>query len=106
LGTAPTDVCHVRVELVDEHGVVDTAARDVVTVSLRGPAVLAGFGNGATATEESFTDAEHSTHRGRALAVIRSTGESGTIAVTVTSRHHGSDALVVRTSAEEGALAR
>ncbi|MFJ3034961.1 glycoside hydrolase family 2 TIM barrel-domain containing protein [Curtobacterium pusillum] len=106
LGTAPTDVCHVRVELVDEHGVVDTAARDVVTVSLRGPAVLAGFGNGATATEESFTDAEHSTHRGRALAVIRSTGESGTIAVTVTSRHHGSDALVVRTSTEEGALAR
>ena len=83
------DLAFVRIELADDDGVVDSATSDLVSVQLDGPATLAGLGSGAPATEESFSDAEHTTFRGRALAVVRSGTTAGRVTVTVTSEHHG-----------------
>lgn len=54
------------------------------TVVVEGPAVLAGFGSAAPATEESYLDDRHTTFDGRALAVVQPTGP-GTITVTASA---------------------
>jgi beta-galactosidase len=84
------DLSYVWVEIADADGIVEMLDDDTVTISIAGPAELVGFGSAATATTESFTDVEHSTWRGRALAVVRSTGEKGVVVITATSQRHGS----------------
>ncbi len=83
------DLAFVHIELADDHGTVQTLAKDTVTVAVTGPGELAGFGSAAPATEETFTGDTHTTHYGRALAVIRAADRPGTITVTATSRNHG-----------------
>lgn len=99
LGTDPLDIAYVWIELADSDGVVDAAASDLVTIEVRGAATLAGLGSAEPATTESFSDAHHSTHRGRALAVIRSTGEPGDVVVTASSRSHGAAEWIQQASA-------
>lgn len=83
------DVRFVWVELADEDGVVDCAADDLIDVHVDGPADLVGLGSADPAPRESYTDASHHTWRGRALAVLRPTGEPGTVTLTASSRRHG-----------------
>ncbi|MEV4989990.1 glycoside hydrolase family 2 TIM barrel-domain containing protein [Pseudarthrobacter sp. LMD1-1-1.1] len=84
------DLCFVWIELADEDGIVDAVAEDHVRVSISGPGSLIGLASAAPFTRESYADDEHSTYRGRALAVIRGTGEPGTVTVRVSSDRHGS----------------
>jgi hypothetical protein len=80
-----TDLAHVALTLQDTDGTVALGVDRVVTVTVDGPGVLAGFGSAAPATEESYLDDVHSTFDGRALAVVRPTG-TGTITVTASAR--------------------
>lgn len=84
------DLAYVRIEIADADGVVESLADELVTLSIDGPATLAGFGSGAPATEESFADDRHRTYYGRALAVLRATRHSGAVRLTATSRRLGS----------------
>ncbi len=63
-----------RSSLTDAAGTTVVDADRVVTVSIDGPAVLAGIGTGRARTEESFGASEVTTYDGRALAVVRPTG--------------------------------
>jgi beta-galactosidase len=83
------DLAFIAIDLADDRGVVEMMASDIVSVRVSGPGTLAALGSAAPLTEESFTDNRHSTWYGRAQAIIRSTGEPGTIRVTVASEHHG-----------------
>jgi beta-galactosidase len=103
LGHDALDVAYLRIEVADDAGTVDSTATGAVTVRIDGPATLAGFGSGAPATEESFVDDEHTTYRGRALAVIRSTGEVGTVTVTASSRSYGTSTHVFENTLERTA---
>ena len=78
------DVAFVVVELVDAAGVRASDGDVEVEVRVDGPGVLQGFGSAVMSTTESFADARHTLHDGRALAVIRPTG-SGSITVTATA---------------------
>ncbi|MDF2052223.1 glycoside hydrolase family 2 TIM barrel-domain containing protein [Arthrobacter sp. Cr_A7] len=69
-----TDLAFVAIELRDPQGVLVTGADRFVSVSIEGPAVLAGFGTGAPATVERFDASGRTTFDGRALAIIRPTG--------------------------------
>lgn len=89
------DLAFVRVELADETGIVEMLDDNLISITPVGPASLAGFGSAAPATEESFIDAEHSTYRGRALAVIRAGTKPGVITLTARSQRHGDAALEV-----------
>ncbi|MFE1646986.1 glycoside hydrolase family 2 TIM barrel-domain containing protein [Microbacterium sp. P01] len=97
----PDDLAYVWIELADEAGVVDISAADEVTVSIAGPATLAGLGNAATSTEESFADDQHTTSGGRALAIIRGGIASGDVTVTVRSAHHGTATLRLKSEPED-----
>ena len=68
------DLAFVAVEFVDADGVRATDAEVEVELQIAGPGALQGFGSAVFATEESFADARHTLHDGRALAVIRPTG--------------------------------
>jgi len=89
LGVDLRDAAYLRIEIADADGIVDATASDLITVHVDGAATLAGLGSAHPATTESFVDDQHTTYRGRALAVIRSTGEPGQVVVRATSRAHG-----------------
>jgi beta-galactosidase len=88
--TGEQDLAYLSIELSDDEGIVDFSTREVISMSTEGPATLAGLGTGAASTKETFVASEHSTYRGRPLAVIRSGDTAGKVVVTTTSRDHGS----------------
>ncbi|MFE8916334.1 glycoside hydrolase family 2 TIM barrel-domain containing protein [Streptomyces globisporus] len=83
------DLAFVTVAVTDADGVVEMLADDQVTLEVSGPAELIAFGTAAPATEESFVAATHTTYRGRALAVLRPSGEFGAIRLLARSAVHG-----------------
>jgi hypothetical protein len=91
-----TDLAYVDLTLEDAEGTVFLGRDRAITVAVEGPAVLAGFGSAAPATEESYTDDVHTTFDGRALVVVRPTG-AGTITVTATAE--GCDPVTVTVAA-------
>ena len=83
------ELAFVTVAVADAGGVVEMLADDQVTLEVSGPAELVAFGTAAPATEESYVAAVHTTYRGRALAVLRPTGQPGTIRLLARSAVHG-----------------
>jgi beta-galactosidase len=77
-----TDLAFVELRLVDGDGIVANAVDRAVTVEVDGPGELKGLASARPATEEPFTGSSCTTYDGRALAVVRPTGE-GTITVRV-----------------------
>jgi len=77
-----------------------------VSVSVEGPAVLAGMCSANPSTTERFDATTWRTFDGRALAVIRPTG-AGAISVAVTTDTERVDvSLTARTPAPHDATAR
>lgn len=74
----------VRVELVDAKGVLVPGAAVPLTVRVTGAGALAAFDNGDPADTTPFHSAKRKAWNGRALAMVRATGASGTITVEVT----------------------
>jgi hypothetical protein len=97
------DLAFVEVTVSDPDGEVEMLADDRVELAVSGPAELLGFGTAAPATEESFLASTHTTYRGRALAILRSTGTPGEIRISATSARHGSAELTLA-STLDGAL--
>ena len=65
----------VEIALTDAAGNVCTGADREVTVELSGDGVLAALGSGNQAPHDKFSGRKHITFNGRALAVIRLTGD-------------------------------
>ena len=91
----PDDLAYVWIELADEDGVVEAGTEDRVVVSVSGAGTLAALGSAAPSTEENFFDDERTTFRGRALAIMRGTGEDGDVTIQVTSERHGVHSLTL-----------
>ena len=70
--------------LTDRAGNLHNALDRSVTITVDGPGILAAFGSGNPANQESFSASNHRTFDGRALAIIRPTG-AGRITVTATA---------------------
>jgi beta-galactosidase len=94
------DLAYLTIKLTDKAGVVNMAVKKKVYIKAEGSGVLQGFGNGNPVTEGSYTDAEHTTFEGRALAVIRPT-EAGKITVTVESEGCVSKTLAIEVIGKE-----
>lgn len=83
------DLAFVHVALSDPRGETEMLVDDTIRVDVSGPGELVGFGTAAPKTEESFLAPSATTYRGRALAIIRSTGGEGAVVVTAHSAVHG-----------------
>lgn len=99
------DLAFVHLSLADANGEIEMLAGDQVSVEVEGPAELIGFGTAAPSTEESFLTATASTYRGRALAVVRSTGGTGTVTITARSLAHGTASIELTAVAAKNVVA-
>jgi beta-galactosidase len=79
------DIVNVKVEIVDENGLVVPDANDRIEFSVEGEGILIGTDNGNSNDRTMMKSKERNAFNGLALAVIQSTEKSGKIRVTATS---------------------
>jgi len=79
------DLAYVTVEVMDAAGRRVPDAERPLQFSVTGPAELAAHGNGNPADASSYRGYARTTFNGRALAVLRPTGQPGTIELKVES---------------------
>lgn len=79
-----TDLGYVELALTDGAGILRADVDRIVSVEVAGPATLVALGSGNPVTTESFATSNHTTFNGRALAIVRPTGQ-GDIVITATA---------------------
>lgn len=85
LAANASDLSFVTIECVDADGRVVPISDDLLTLSVDGPASLIAMGNADIKDCDPYYDNTHHAWKGRALAVIRSSGKSGIVTVKVTT---------------------
>jgi beta-galactosidase len=80
-----TDVAHVKVEVVDENGIVVPNAANPIQLTVTGAANLIGLDNGNPVDHTSMKSSQRNVFNGLALAIIQSTLVKGNIKITATS---------------------
>jgi len=73
------DICHIEVQIADDHGVRVPDAECELTFELDGPGEILGIGNGDLDSLEDYKDRVHKAYHGRCLVILRSARESGRI---------------------------
>lgn len=92
--TLPADghgVCYVTVEVVDAEGLVVPDSELILQARIAAPVEknsceigwLAGFGSSNPITTENYTTGQCTTYRGRAMAILRSGYDPGTLALKI-----------------------
>jgi beta-galactosidase len=97
------DLVFAHISLADAHGAVEMLADQQVQLTVTGPGELIGYGTAAPATEEAFDSDTRTTFRGRALAVIRATGEPGRIRIAARGHTLGEAEIIVEAVSAEAA---
>lgn len=77
------DLSFVTIEAQDENGTWQPLAADRIEVKVEGAGTLAALGTGDLTTLDSYAGSACALHQGRALAVVRTSGKPGEIALTV-----------------------
>jgi beta-galactosidase len=93
-GTA--DLSYVTVEVVDDQGRMIPDAEHLIRFSINGPGEIAAVGSGNPTTTESYVGNERKAFRGRALVVVKSTGEPGLIRLTAQSEGLAEAAVTIQ----------
>ena len=79
------DITNVKVEIIDEHGLVVPDANNLVEFTVEGEGILAGTDNGDPQDLTSMKSKQRHAFNGMALAIIKSTERSGNISITAAS---------------------
>ncbi|MFF3162399.1 glycoside hydrolase family 2 TIM barrel-domain containing protein [Streptomyces sp. NPDC003273] len=99
-GSAPADgrsLVFVTAEIVDAHGVVVPDAGHLISFSVTGGS-LAGVDNGRQESAERYQASTRTAFHGKALAIVRTGGAAGTLAVTARVAGLRGDTARVRTT--------
>ena len=75
----------ITIEMIDGNGNPVPVADNRLNVEVSGAGELIGFGNADIKDEDPYFDSTHKVWKGRALAVIRSNGQKGTVTLKVSS---------------------
>ncbi|MBE5859397.1 MAG: glycoside hydrolase family 2 protein [Butyrivibrio sp.] len=84
------DLIYVGIKITDKDGNVVPDAEIELNAEVTGSAVLAGFGSANPITEDNYTDCETISFKGRAMAILRSGYEKGTVSIKITAKEIGS----------------
>lgn len=87
------DLAYISIEVLDEKGNLASHSDCTIRVEVEGEGTLIGFGTGNPLSDENYTSAITKAYKGRAMAIIRTTKESGSIKLTAKSE--GLNAAVV-----------
>ncbi|MBN2130665.1 MAG: DUF4982 domain-containing protein [Sedimentisphaerales bacterium] len=86
LAATGEDLCYVLVEALDEDGTLCPLADNLVHFEIKGPADVAGVGNGNPLSLEAFQARHRKLFHGKAMLILRATeGPGGTIQVQADS---------------------
>ena len=91
------DLAYVRIEIVDANGCVVPDSDVKLQLSLSGAGEIAASGNASPTDMESFRSLTPKTYRGKALAIIRPDGKSGTMILTVKAEGFPEQSTVIST---------
>lgn len=80
------DLAYVGVEVIDKYGNVVPDAEIDLSAEVTGCISLTGFGSANPRTEDNYTDGETESFRGRAMAIIRSSFETGNATLTISAK--------------------
>ena len=83
------DAAYIGIEILDNEGNVVPGAEIELVAEATGNAVLAGFGSGNPKTDDNYTDGETVSFKGRAMAIVRSGYEKGTVTVKICAKGVG-----------------
>ena len=90
------ELCHITIGLTDENGIVKPAKDVRVTVETEGEsAVLMGVGSARCKTDEMLNGNSHTTHYGRALAILRAGYQAGEVRVKIQTEEYGEACTVI-----------
>lgn len=90
------DLVYITVELLDENGVKNPVANNLLTATVKGAGTIVGFGNADSKDLDGYTDNTHQAWKGRALLVVKSTNKAGKIEVVVGGDGLKSGKVVIR----------
>ena len=96
------DLSFVTVEAVDAKGRRDPNANHEVHFKLTGPGSIAGLGNANLKSTESYVGTKCHLYRGRALVVIRTTRETGSLVLTAKSEGLAGASATVQAATQSG----
>ena len=106
-----SSLTYVEVEIRDEDGTLDTTADQEVTFTLTGPGEIAGVDNGCQGDTQKYqqasallspTSAKVHAFGGKALAIVRSTEEAGTLSLQVSADGLPAETVSVTTTEVPG----
>lgn len=83
--SSPDELVYIDIYLQDDSGIMNMQAQESVTVSVSGVGILQGFGSADPQALPSYQDSTWETYDGHLLAVVRPTGEQGTIQVNISA---------------------
>ena len=84
------DLAFIDISLTDKNGIVHILEESKITVTVEGAGELAGFGTGNPKPEEPYDGNIATAYQGRALAVIRSGYQTGSVTVHISAEGYGS----------------
>ena len=94
------DLAHVTALIVDDQGTVVPDARHTITLEVAGQGTNAGVDNGDMGCEALWQSDSRSARRGRALVVIRSGRDPGTVTIRATAPGLSPAGLLIPVSGE------
>ncbi|MDR0642651.1 MAG: DUF4982 domain-containing protein, partial [Treponema sp.] len=92
----PGDLAYIRISLRDPAGTINTAGEKKISLSVKGPGRLQGFGSANPESEEDYFAALRTTFNGTALAAIRPCGGAGEILVTAEAEGFAAATIAVK----------
>ena len=78
------ELIFVNLDLLDEDGLFVADAANELSITLEGPAQLLGFGSCGVRHQRGYEQPVTTALDGHALAILKRTGDAGTIRVSVT----------------------
>lgn len=79
------DVAHIRIEVVDDKGIVVPTADNLIQYRISGPGIIIGIDNGNPADHEPFRSLKRKVFNGLGLAIIQAGKTGGKITFTASS---------------------
>jgi hypothetical protein len=97
LAASGNDLSYIQVALRDNDGNLVQHNDLQLNLSVSGPGAIAAAGNAAPDDMESFRSLTPKTYRGRALIIVRPSGEPGTIVIKVSARGLPAESISINT---------
>lgn len=101
MSAGPDRLIYVELTLTDADGVRNYSKDTEVSLNIEGPAALVGYASGNPTDCEPFHLLRRKTFRGRALLVLRASGQDGTVSVTASAPGLAQGKLSIKISGDK-----